>query len=226
MGSFYLNPSRLVPAAALLVFTAACFSSNAYAAGNAAVTATTAHAFPTGPAKEGSSSTLVRNNAGATVTFLSPGLKVGDVYTLWWVIFNEPAKCSGGVCNLDDVVPFPGNATAGVSLLYGGGHVIPTSGRGNFAADLASGDTSGAMFGPGLVDPLGAEIHVVLRTHGPVIPGSLDEQLSSFAGGCTANACANEISAEHKPLTDQNSVDLQTVKSLLERVAQRQGLRP
>jgi hypothetical protein len=226
MGSIYVNTSRLAATAVLLILTAGFFPSHLSAAGNAAVTAATAHAFPAGPIKEGASTTLVRNNAGVTATFLSPDLKVGDVYTLWWVIVNQPANCSGGACNLDDVVPFPGNTAAGVSLLYGAGHVIPTSGRGNFAAHLAVGDTTGAMFGPGLVDPLGAEIHLVLRTHGPVIPGALDEQLSSFAGGCSVNTCANEISAEHKPLTDQNSVDLQAVKSLLERVAQRQGLRP
>lgn len=198
----------------------------ATAAGNAAVTTSAAHAFPTGPVKAGASSTLVRNSNGATTTFLSPGLAVGEVYTLWWVIFNHPENCSGGVCNLDDVLPFPGNAAAGVSLLYGGGHVIPTSGRGNFADHLAVGDTSGAMFGPGLIDPLNAVVHVVLRTHGPVIPDLLDEQLSTFGGGCQVNACANQFSAEHEPSTDPNSVSLQAIKSLLDRVAQKQGLRP
>jgi hypothetical protein len=206
------------------MLSAGFFPADLPAAGNAAVTTSTVHVFPAGPNKEGASSTLVRNNAGVTTTFLSPNLTVGDVYTLWWVIFNYPANCSGGVCNLDDVVPFPGNTAAGVSLIYGAGHVIPTSGRGNFAADLAVGDTTGAMFGPGLIDPLGAEIHAVLRTHGPVIPGLLDEQLSTFTGGCSVNTCANEISAEHRPLTDQHSLDLQAVKSLLERLAQWQGV--
>jgi hypothetical protein len=226
MRSIFVNTSRLAAAAALLMSTASFFPPDLSAAGNAAVTTTTAHLFPDGPTKEGASSTLVRNNAGATTTFLSPTLTVGDVYTLWWVVFNHPENCSGGICNLDDVLPFPGNTAAGVSLIYGAGHVIPTSGRGNFAAHLAVGDTTGAMFGPGLVNPLGAVIHVALRTHGPVIPAMLDEQLSSFAGGCSVNACANEIIAEHNPLTDQNSVDLEAVKSLLERLAQRQGLRP
>lgn len=226
MRSIFVNTSRRAATAALLMITASFFSPGLSAAGNAAVTTAAAHLFPDGPTKEGASSTLVRNNAGVTATILSPNLTVGDVYTVWWVIFNQPAKCSGGVCNLDDVVPFPGNAAAGVSLAYGTGQVIPSSGRGNFAAHLAVGDTTGAMFGPGLVDPLGAVIHVVLRTHGPVIPAMLDEQLSSFAGACSVNTCANEVIAEHNPLTDQNSVDLQTVKSLLERVAQRLGLRP
>lgn len=225
MRSIFVNTSRLAAAAALLMSTS-FFSPGVSAAGNAAVTTAAAHLFPDGPTKEGASSTLVRNDAGVTATFLSPDLKVGDVYTVWWVIFNRPANCSGGVCNLDDVVPFPGNTAAEVSLAYGTGQVIPTSGRGNFAAQLAVGDTAGAMFGPGLVDPLGAVIHVALRTHGPAIPGMLDEQLSSFAGGCSVNTCANEVIAEHNPLTDQNSVDLQAVRSLLERVAQRLGLRP
>ncbi len=210
----------------LIGMAAGLMPTPAAAAGNAAVTTATVHAFPEGAVKTGASSTLVRNSNGATATFLSPNLTVGDVYTLWWVIFNHPENCSNGVCNLDDVVPFPGNVAAGVSLIYGAGHLIPTSGRGNFAAHLGVGDTRGAMFGPGLTDPLNAEIHVVLRTHGPVIPEMLDQQLSTFAGGCEVNTCANEISAEHRPSTDSTSTSLASIKSLLDRVAQRQGIRP
>jgi len=29
-----------------------------------------------------------------------------------------------------------------------------------------------------------AEVHIVLRSHGPAIPGIIDEQISTFEGGC------------------------------------------
>lgn len=40
------------------------------------------------------------------------------------------------------------------------------------------------MFGRGLTNPTQAEIHAVVRTHGPVIPGMVDEQIHTFNGGC------------------------------------------
>ena len=198
----------------------------ASAAGNAAVTMSTVHAFPDGPVVPGGTSTLIRNNAGVTATFLTPDLTAGEVYTVWWVIFNQPENCTGGVCDLGDVTPFPGNTAAGVSLVYGGGQLIARSSRGDFGTHLAVGDASGAMFGPGLTNPLGAVIHIILRTHGPALPEMLDDQLTTFAGGCEINTCANEVTAIHEPNSDQNSKDIQAIRSLLERVAERQGIRP
>ena len=46
--------------------------------------------------------------------------------------------------------------------------------------------------GAGLVNPAGAEIHVVLVSHGPVRAGYLDEQLTTPTGGCDeAHPCKN-----------------------------------
>ncbi len=39
----------------------------------------------------------------------------------------------------------------------------------------------------GLQDARQAEIHLVLRSHGPKIPGQINAQISSFQGGCTTN---------------------------------------
>jgi len=36
----------------------------------------------------------------------------------------------------------------------------------------------------GLTNPQGAEVHLVLRSHGPRIPGQVAEQRTTFAGGC------------------------------------------
>src|SRR5262249_9141275 len=41
----------------------------------------------------------------------------------------------------------------------------------------------------------GAEVHVVVRTHGVIIPTAITDQLSMFNGGCPPNTCANADAA-------------------------------
>lgn len=51
------------------------------------------------------------------------------------------------------------------------GHVIGGSGKGNYGGWLGVGDTSEALFGPRLLDPLEGGVHLVVCNHGPVLPG-------------------------------------------------------
>ena len=70
--------------------------------------------------------------------------------------------------------------------------MIGGSGVGNFGGHLRVGDTSRSglaeLIGPptvGLIDPMNAEIHMAIHSHGPAVPGeTLKAQLSSFLGGC------------------------------------------
>ncbi len=65
--------------------------------------------------------------------------------------------------------------------------------KGNFSADLYAGDNTpesmNTSFGYPSVGGLrvgntfDAEVHVVLRTHGPTVPGSINEQIGSYGGG-------------------------------------------
>lgn len=106
--------------------------------------------------------------------------------TMWWVIFNKPENCdgdcSGADLSKDDV---------DADLMIATGGVVSNNGVGTFAAHLKEGDITGSyindFFGldpVGLVDSENAEIHLVARSHGPKIPGEVDAQTSSFAGGC------------------------------------------
>jgi hypothetical protein len=146
----------------------------------------------------GSSSTLVRTDNGVSMTLHTSGLDAG-AYTVWWVIFNDPSQCSGGECGVDDVLPPPGNVAAGVSVARATGNVVGGSGKGNFGAALSVGDTSEVLFGPGLTNPRGAEIHLIVRYHGEIIPGMVDEQLHDLNGGCPPNECADVQMALHLP---------------------------
>lgn len=152
----------------------------------------------------GSAATLVRNASGVTMTLQTSGLPAG-AYTTWWVIFNNPAACSNGVCGEDDLPAFGGAPAVNASVVFATGHVVSENGTANFGAWLGVGETDGALFGPGLVNVYGAEIHNVVRSHGEVLPAFMPSQISSFNGGCPAgtppgpNSCFNVQGAIHKP---------------------------
>ncbi len=152
---------------------------------------------------------LVRTNSGVSMTIKSsiegelfviggPGLNgnffnPGDATTNWWVIFNEPGNCVGG-CGEDDVLNSLGGGPlldAEVDVIFATGHVAGSKWRA--AAHLSEGDTKGSLrplFGAapiGLIDAMTAEIHVVVRSHGPakdIAPGQLDDAISTVFGGC------------------------------------------
>jgi hypothetical protein len=136
--------------------------------------------------------TLLRNNNKIKMTFKVDDLEPGYAYTIWWVVWNNPEECT---------VPFAcGDADFAIAddveveLMYAAGHVVGNSGKGNFAGSLNEGDASGSinnLFGlpsyGGLHDARTAEVHLVLRSHGPAIPGQIDEQINTYEGGCVTN---------------------------------------
>jgi hypothetical protein len=155
--------------------------------------------FGTTTQLEGASSQLLRTDEGVTATFQTHSLEPGAVHTLWWVVFNVPENCEAGTvlsrCGLGDLM----NDSAVPSLLWGAGQVVGEGGVGNLAAHLRVSNPPGEVrLGPGLLDPLGATIHIVVRTHGPAIPGSILEQMRTFVGGCDVNDCANVQFAVHE----------------------------
>jgi len=129
-------------------------------------------------------STLVRNKNGITVNFMTTNLIPGHAYTLWWIIWNNPQYCAvPGECNDPDF----GNAEAvGVDVLFAAGHVADEDGVGTFSGHLRVDGAKGAFSSLGLEDgnAFSAEVHLVLRSHGPAIPGMVNEQISTVGGGC------------------------------------------
>jgi len=206
----------------------------------ASVSTTTMVQFGGGPAIPGTSSTLIRDDAGITATIMTSGLTPGDTYTIWVVIFNNTAACSPPGCGGDDLAPRGGDPAVQSSVTYGTGHIISTTGNATFALRKNAGDATGANFGPGLTNPMGAEIHLVVRSHGQPIPGMIEEQISTFRGACPPNDCVDQQAAIHLPLADEtsarldrieggvsdNSVRLDEIKALNDRIARRNGLKP
>jgi hypothetical protein len=58
------------------------------------------------------------------------------------------------------------NAAAQPSVPHAAGRIIDDAGTARYGAHLRVGDTSGALFGPGLLGSRGAEVILVLPNHG------------------------------------------------------------
>ncbi len=151
----------------------------------------------------GAEAMLTRMEHGVSMTLDTRGLEPGDVYTIWWVIFNLPENCSDDECGQNDVFMMDnennfildgnnrrqlnraGIDAAQISILWAAGSIVDEDGTAMFQGRLPIGDTTGdVQFGPGLLNPMGADVHLVARTHGPAQPGMLREQLFTQWGGC------------------------------------------
>jgi hypothetical protein len=108
---------------------------------------------------------------------------------MWMVIFNEPGGCVDG-CDGDDLF----NPAAVVDVVYVAGNVVGGQGTSTFSGRRAAGDNSGSLFAalgapaPGLIDPLAAELHLIVRDHGEAIPGQIPAQIHTFEGACTPDS--------------------------------------
>lgn len=149
--------------------------------------------FVMNPQQRGTSD-LVRTNDGISMNIDTTDLPVG-AYSVWWVIFNNPSACSDGECGENDVLPPPGNAEAEVSVLWTGmGTIVGPDRMGHFSASLGVGLDAApgqVLFGEGLTNSMGAEIHLIVRYHGPAMwddATALVEQLSTFQGSCTPDS--------------------------------------
>ncbi len=145
---------------------------------------------------EGATAQLTRTRSSVSYSFRTTGLEKGHVVTMWWVIFNNPDACENPIpaisadCGLPDLF----NPDVRASVMGGDGHLVGESGKSTHAGHLREGEIitfHPAFVGtPGLLDAMGAEIHLVLRTHGPAIPGMIDEMRTTFEAGCTPESSA------------------------------------
>ena len=125
------------------------------------------------------------------------GSAKGLAITLWLVIFNNPDECVvAGECG--DDADF-GNPDVMPDVVYGGGNVVGASEKARIGFHYKAGNNSGSIAdlfvlptdngdSYGLIDPRGAEVHYVLRFHGPVDPAAMPAQIGSYDGGCIFDA--------------------------------------
>jgi hypothetical protein len=150
----------------------------------------------TGAVQQGAGSQLTRDKDGIFGIISTKGLNPGWVYTAWFGIFNSPDQCATRPCSGAD---FANPAVMGSRVNFGG-KLIGPDGSAVYGGFLGLGDTTAAFDGPGLLDPKHAEIHMVIRSHGPALMGTaFMDQLSMFNGGCPPNTCVNVQSSVHAP---------------------------
>ena len=84
------------------------------------------------------SSDLVRTVDNISMNIDTTDLPIGT-YTVWWVIFNNPAGCSDGECGENDVLPANVNPEAEVSALWATGEIVGPDRSGHFITRLDAG---------------------------------------------------------------------------------------
>ena len=124
----------------------------------------------------GAQSSLVRLDASIAFDIHTSELALGSPATLLLVIFNNPAGCSHGVlglhCGEGDVVP---GGPAQASVVVAARRTPGTGGSLGAGGSLAVHDTQDALFGPGLTNPSGADVHLVIRQNGANVQASVHE---------------------------------------------------
>ena len=125
----------------------------------------------------GAWSLLDRTPSGLTMVIHAVGLAPGHAYAVWWVVFNDPAFCAhasigtGARCGNEDLPANEGDPRVQATMAYATGHVVDGAAgvrTTDFAAWLPADSWSLAAFGPGLIDPVGAEVHLLVADLGPV----------------------------------------------------------
>ncbi len=132
-------------------------------------------------------------------------------------MFNHPDECTTAPdsplrCGSADLTAIP-NLVEALAFVIGG-FITGADGTANIGATIQSGplpegvdviwgaggqNDNGVVPGLRSENGLIAEIHYVLRSHGSLIAGLVDVQISTFDGGCETNECANQQAAGFPP---------------------------
>lgn len=132
---------------------------------------------------EGAEATLLTTKERAFASFTTHDLTPGNAYTLWFVAINDPAACETSPCGPPDVLERTGETETDVG--YAAGLIAGPDGTGRFVVHQPLGAIPQAWFGNDYTNAQGAEIHLVVNDHGPLIEGLEHSMLGSYRGGCT-----------------------------------------
>ena len=115
------------------------------------------------------------------------GLPAGHAVTVWFCIIR-----------FDDVGEF-----LSFDCVRAAGHVVGTDGILNAGGAVKVGDASTSIAptfgadGLGLLDPFGEFVSLVVRDHGPAVPGQIPEQIHTFQPGCATCADPDPQFSDH-----------------------------
>ncbi len=143
---------------------------------------------------EGSHAQLVRRTNSVSLRLRTRSLPPG-AYTLWWEVYNAPENCVGECDFFEDAF----NPATGFSVYWAAGGIVGADGQMQVEAETLVGDPPDEacpavpfvgpkmLFGCGLLNPLGAQINVIIKTHGAPNPNHavLYRQVGTIGGACT-----------------------------------------
>ena len=153
------------------------------------------------PASDEAYGRLKRQKDRLEVEIKTDGLPAGT-YTVWWVAFNDPSKCTDGLCDMMDLFTNPAVKPA---VFFATGAIVEDEGGGlgsacfrdvHFVGEYRGAPIQNDVMGPNNeLDPMNAEIHMIIKYHGPPIGiGSsgnpiadsyeLHDQTSTLLGNC------------------------------------------
>ncbi len=135
-------------------------------------------------------SVVVRTKKGVAFA-LKTHMEPGHTATIWWVFFNNPENCEYTPCGGPAFDDFIDGENTGLGMLYAAGTVASNQGIATFAGHLKEGvlvdGANEISFGfpdQPLQDSDTPDLRLVLRSHGPKIPGQVHDQISTHGGGC------------------------------------------
>jgi hypothetical protein len=154
--------------------------------------------------------TLIRDfrNCVVDITVFSSALEAHWAYSIWTVAFNHPEHCvTPNACGTGDLEAFGGNPQVEASVFWGAGFVADGTGSADTTLTIRPGRTSRELFGStrnyGLLNFGGAEIHIVIRSHGLAgSRGPISSQIGTASGACPPSppddrGCVNEFASFH-----------------------------
>ena len=154
---------------------------------------------------KGSLTKIWRDADGVSFEVKTSGLVKGHGYTVWFFSYDSPEAClsaplgasdgeKGNRCTISDLLFNP--AAQGSLMWSRAGKFVKTNGPVTFKARrprnappcatepaVMTSECSGVLLGRGLHNPMTAEIHFVIRDHGPDQKG-VEDETTTINGGC------------------------------------------
>ena len=130
-------------------------------------------------------SILTRTSKGVGYTWNTRDLDGDRPHSNWWVVFNNPKKCSVPCrCTPMDL----SNPAVKAGLFWATGRFTDKFGQANFSAYTKYGELPDGPDQTPISNPIkpGAEIHIAARKHGPTVDDG-EAQRTQFNGGCPPN---------------------------------------
>lgn len=129
----------------------------------------------------GAWASIVRNANGISYRINTRELTPGNAYTLWLVVINDPSSCAATPCSAGDILL---NAATDSQVSYAAGHVGGGAGKGTLAGSVKAGPLDGWLADRSLWNVWGAQIHLVVNDHGPMLPDHMPSMIHTYRGGC------------------------------------------